>query len=289
MSWDPGYRDVWQAHQEKLAEAGRAAQALREAEMARDLAQDEAARADKTAEVDRLRDEKVAAETAITALEMEVAQTDPQRAAWLDERIPPADGPAREADPLAMLGHETLSTVIEQAAHLDGAAMQVVATTIEALPTPGEVALWAESTSTAKLIETAETLGHAPGALPPEVLAANARLVERLDTFEQNRDDILAPPETPPPTPELDERHAQQQEALDRKLDEMRAMQEARIDRGDVRDPDALRAAMDAAAERERQMLEQRHEAERQRAAMEQAERAAMARREAEMLAARQR
>lgn len=56
-----------------------------------------------------------------------------------------------------------------------------------------------------------------------------------------------------------------------------------------MRDPDALRAAMDKAAERERQMLEQRQEAERQRAAMEQAEREAVARREAEMLAARQR
>lgn len=224
MSWDPGYRDVWQAHQEKLAEAERAAQALREAETARDLATDAVMRAAKAAEVDRLRDEKVAAETAVTALEMEVAQTDPQRAAWLDERIPPADGPAREADPLAMLGQETLSTVIEQTAHLDTAAMQVVATTIEALPTPGEVALWAESASTAKLIETAEALGHAPGALPPEVLAANARLVERLDTFEHNRDDILARPEAAPPTPELDERHARQHEALEHKLDEMRSM-----------------------------------------------------------------
>ncbi|MFD0388569.1 hypothetical protein ACFQ4K_13380 [Tistrella bauzanensis] len=184
--------------------------------------------------------------------------------------------------------------MIEQAAHLDTTAMQVVSTTIEALPTPGEVALWAESASTAKLIETAEALGHAPGALPPEVLAANARLVERLDTFEQNRDDILARPDADPPAPprpdqELAEHHARQQEVLDHKLDEMRAMQEARIARGDVRDPDALRAAMDKAAERERQMLEQRQEAERQRAAMEQAEREAAARQEALMLAARQR
>ncbi|WP_372072049.1 hypothetical protein P7L75_28245 [Tistrella mobilis] len=304
--WDPEYRQVWEAHQARQAEAERAAQALREAEVARDLATGPEDRAAKAGEVDRLREEMVAARAAVSALELEVAQTHPERAEWLEAGIPPADGPVREGDPLVVVGHEVLSTAIEQAAHLDGPSMQVVGQAIEALPTPDEARLWAEAASTATVIEIAsEHSGLAPGALTPEILAQTAPLVERMDDFAQNRDDILdepapsQPPEptriqddgpaptAPPPRSDLDQKHEMQRQALEEKLELHRDHQEARIARGEVRDADTLREKMEEAAARERQRLEERQAAERERAAREAmdraaAEREAAARREAE-------
>lgn len=126
------YEQEWARHQELRAEVARKNEALRAAEAELNAAKSQSVEPDGRkqdtapleANVNRLREEKAAAETEVGKFQMEVAQADPAHAQWLDEGIPPAQGQKTELEPKTIEAvASTLAPMAESASPIAGAAL----------------------------------------------------------------------------------------------------------------------------------------------------------------------